>query len=298
MRLVILEDELAVSLALRYQLESQLPDCHVEVLRSEGEFRHRFEDFAESPPDVFILDAHVPYGPEKNAPDVGSTMEAGLRCQRMITTDKRTCGVPVIILSIFGFRELQAERGSFPKNVYFRTKPWNSHELVTLVRTIAIRNEEPNRDIPEVFVVHGRDMGFKAMVARFLEHMGLRPIILDEQASKGRAILQKFVDHSDVCAAVVILTGDDKGGLKGTKVREQRTRPRQNVVFELGFYIAKLGSERVVALYEEGVELPSDYAGIAYVPIDDRGGWQIAMVRELRAAGLPIAPGVEYGKNP
>ena len=49
-------------------------------------------------------------------------------------------------------------------------------------------------------------------------------------------------------------------------------RPRQNVIFEMGFFIGHLGVERVCALVPPGVEYPSDYDGVVYVPYDEAEG--------------------------
>src|SRR5436309_32337 len=70
----------------------------------------------------------------------------------------------------------------------------------------------------------------------------------------------------------------------------QRPRARQNVIFELAFSIAHLGRERVCALYEDGVELPSDFRGVEYQPFDGGGAWKSKLARELHAAGLGFDP--------
>ena len=44
----------------------------------------------------------------------------------------------------------------------------------------------------------------------------------------------------------------------------------------------------MTALYVEGVELPSDYSGVAFVEYDDRGAWRLELARELKAAGFAV----------
>jgi hypothetical protein len=138
------------------------------------------------------------------------------------------------------------------------------------------------------FVVHGHGEAFKQEVARFLDAVtDLEPVILHEQPNSGRTIIEKFEDHASRAAfAVILLTGDDDGGVRGSG--ERRPRARQNVVFELGFFIAALGRSKVAVLYEEGVELPSDMSGVLYTPLDARGAWKLALAKELRAAGLSV----------
>ena len=138
-----------------------------------------------------------------------------------------------------------------------------------------------------VFIVHGRNDGKKEAVARFLATLDLAPVILHEQPNEGRTLIEKFETHADVSFAVVILTGDDSGG-PSDQSEPARPRGRQNVVFELGYFVGRLGRKKVCTLYEEGVEIPSDFSGIVYVPLDAAGAWRTLLARELRAAGFEI----------
>jgi predicted nucleotide-binding protein len=136
-----------------------------------------------------------------------------------------------------------------------------------------------------VFIVHGRATGPKEEVARALERLGVKPIVLHEQANAGRTLIEKFEQHAKAVGfAIVLLTADDEGGPAGTATHQPRAR--QNVVFELGFFFGTLGRGRVCVLYEEGVELPSDIEGLVYVKLDN--AWQLMLGRELHQAGIPV----------
>lgn len=138
-----------------------------------------------------------------------------------------------------------------------------------------------------VFVVHGHDNSRMQALARFLERLGLEAIILHEQPSRGLTILEKLESHGNAAFAVILLTPDDVGST--VKDRDNlQPRARQNVVLELGYFIAKLGRRRTCALVVQGVEVPSDYSGVVYIPIDDAEAWKFHLARELKAAGLPV----------
>ncbi len=141
-----------------------------------------------------------------------------------------------------------------------------------------------------VFIVHGHDEATKQSVARFLERLDLEVVILHERPDKGKTVIEKLEASSsevDIAYAIVILTPDDVGALISEKDKLQ-PRARQNVVFELGYFIAKLGRQRVRALYTEEVELPSDYQGVLYTPLDKLGAWRLELAREIKAAGINI----------
>lgn len=138
-----------------------------------------------------------------------------------------------------------------------------------------------------VFIVHGHDEEAKQSVARCIEQLGLKAIILHEQPSQGRTIIEKFEDYADVGFAVVLLTPDDIGASQNDRDNLQ-PRARQNVIFELGFFIGQLGRRRVCALYKEKVEIPSDFSGVLWISLDPNGAWRFALGKEMKAAGLDV----------
>jgi predicted nucleotide-binding protein len=146
---------------------------------------------------------------------------------------------------------------------------------------------KPSHPSRRVFVVHGHDDAAKEATARFLSALDFEPIILHEQPNGGRTLIEKFEKYSDVAFAVVLLTPDDTASSK-KKPTEAHDRARQNVVFELGFFIGKLGRANVCPLLKGDVEQPSDYDGVAYVRMDPANGWKTTLAREMRAAGLAV----------
>jgi len=144
---------------------------------------------------------------------------------------------------------------------------------------------EPQVFERKIFVVHGHDEGAREAIARFLERIGFEPIILHEQANQGRTIIEKVEVHGDVGFAIVLFTPDDEGAKKG---EPPKPRARQNVVLELGYFIGRLGRERVCALKRGDVEIPSDFGGVVYASFDEGGGWRQTLANELQAAGFKI----------
>ena len=137
----------------------------------------------------------------------------------------------------------------------------------------------------KIFIVHGHDEEMKQAAARTVEKIDLKPIILHEQPNKGRTIIEKFEDYSDVNFAIVLLSPDDIAYSKDKPPEDKEFRARQNVIFELGFFVGKLGREHVFILYKEekNFKIPSDYSGICYTPYDNKGQWRFDLVGELKS---------------
>lgn len=130
------------------------------------------------------------------------------------------------------------------------------------------------------FLIHGHNQERKYEIARFIENDLKRKVtILHEQPSKGRTIIEKFESYSSVDFAVALWTNDDVG--KGKTEKELNNRARQNVIFETGFFIGKLGRQNVIVLYETGVEIPSDYSGVIFISLVDN--WKDDLRKEIDA---------------
>jgi predicted nucleotide-binding protein len=138
----------------------------------------------------------------------------------------------------------------------------------------------------KVFIVHGHDSGMTDTVARFVEKLGLETIILREKPNEGNTLIEKLEAHSDVDFTVVLLSPDDEGREKGST--ELSPRSRQNVVFELGYFVGKIDRKNVCAILKGDVEITSDITGVVYVPMDEHEGWKRLLAREIKKAGLHI----------
>ena len=135
----------------------------------------------------------------------------------------------------------------------------------------------------KVFIVHGHNDALKQEVARIIEKQGLEAIILSEQANRGKTIIEKFEEHSDVGAAICLFTGDDYG--KAKDATSENLRARQNVVFEAGFFMGKLRRENVILIADSNIEVPSDLQGVVYT---SKTMWQTDVLRELKAIGYKV----------
>jgi predicted nucleotide-binding protein len=120
---------------------------------------------------------------------------------------------------------------------------------------------------PAVFITHGSSDDWRH-VKSFIENdvgIALQVIELAEQPHGGSAYIgEKFERYADQCScAVILMSGDDK--VYDPNDNEE-TRARENVIHEIGYFQACLGSDRVILLKENGVSIPSNILGRGYVP--------------------------------
>lgn len=141
----------------------------------------------------------------------------------------------------------------------------------------------------QIFIVYGHDIAARDGLKLLLRRMGLDPIVLGNLTAGGDTIIEKLErylgSNAQIGFACVLLTPDDEGHVVG-KAEDKKYRARQNVVLELGMVLARLGRRRVAILHKESVELPSDIAGLLYIPFKERiDEASSKLFRELEAAG-------------
>lgn len=140
-----------------------------------------------------------------------------------------------------------------------------------------------NFQYDKVFIVHGHDGELKQSVARVVEKQNIEAIILSEKGNKGRTIIEKFEDYSDVSGAICLFTADDLGKTKNDTI--ESARARQNVVLETGYFMGRLGRDRVVILADKGIEMPSDLSGVVYTNTES---WEFELLKELKVIGYKV----------
>lgn len=151
----------------------------------------------------------------------------------------------------------------------------------------AISKPKPSMDKSKVFIVHGHDNAAKEAAARFVEKIGLEAIILHEQASSGHTIIEKIEENTNVGFGIVLYTPCDLGRSQEEKT-PLKLRARQNVVFEHGYLMGKIGRENVCALVKGDIEKPTDIAGVVYIPMDEGNGWKLDVAKEMNKRGYEI----------
>lgn len=133
-----------------------------------------------------------------------------------------------------------------------------------------------------VFIIHGHDDAMKRAVQLFISRADLKDIVLHEQPDKNRTVIEKLIEEGNSAAYVIALLSPDDIQEDGS------VRARQNVVLEIGYFIGKLGREKVKILRKGEVVIPSDLQGILYENYDEEGAWRIKLLKEMQAVGLPI----------
>lgn len=189
----------------------------------------------------------------------------------------------------FHFYDPEIDGESLIFNLKLLLNKMISHQAVTYsVQTNPIDKEEKSMS-NKVFIVHGHDNEAKLEAARTLEKGGFDPIILHEQPDAGMTIIEKIERYAkDVCYAVILYTECDVGRDRNVPADQERFRARQNVVFEHGYLISRLGRDHVSALVKGNVETPGDIDGVIYIGMDKNGAWKMQLATNMQDVGLPV----------
>jgi hypothetical protein len=112
-----------------------------------------------------------------------------------------------------------------------------------------------------VFIVHGHDeLNLRRLSQLISDDFKLAPIVLLDKPGRSAPTIDKFEQHAETCSyAISLFTSDDK---VVTKTGAEYWQPRPNVIFETGWFVGRLGKERVLILLQEGVKIYSDFDGV------------------------------------
>ena len=206
-------------------------------------------------------------------------------------------------ISYEGYVKLRKQRSRYPvfrSDILARSEYFNNITGEILKECQSLNQEAtpkpealaPNKpkapmDKSKVFIVHGHDGEAKQAVARFIEKLGLEAIILHEQANAGKTIIEKIEANSNVGFAIVLYTPCDLGASQKQK-DQLKPRARQNVIFEHGYLIGKIGRKNVSALVKGDVETPNDISGVVYIKMDEADSWKYTVGKEMKACGYDI----------
>lgn len=160
-------------------------------------------------------------------------------------------------------------------------------EVVPKSEALTPNKPETPMDKSKVFIVHGHDTAAKAEAARFVENLGFKAIILHEQASSGQTIIEKIEENTNVGFGIVLYTPCDLGASQKQK-DQLKARARQNVIFEHGYLIGKIGRKNVCALVKGDIETPNDISGVVYIKMDEGDGWKFAVAKEMKKSGYDV----------
>jgi predicted nucleotide-binding protein len=219
--------------------------------------------------DCAIIDIMLPNDPSAS----GITSEecrggffTGIAVARRFLQKKRD--LRIVLLSS-GVENTEAEAWAQQRLIPFVPKHEGYDSLIQALRRAKILS---GQRAPLSFIVHGHDSAALLELKNFVQNTlkWQEPVILREQPSLGKTLIEKFEEYGrNVDCVFVLLTPDDK--VVGSGSNEEKRRSRQNVLFELGFFYGALErrSGRILLLHKGDVELPSDISGIVWIGIDN-----------------------------
>jgi predicted nucleotide-binding protein len=117
----------------------------------------------------------------------------------------------------------------------------------------------------DVFIIHGHNEAALTNLKLLLRGLGVNPVVLKDEAASGLTIIEQFELRARDCSfAFAFMTpDDDMHGRKDSAT--PKWRPRQNVLIEIGWFMARLGRTQIVLLSQGDIEVASDFGGILYL---------------------------------
>ena len=178
------------------------------------------------------------------------------------------------------------------KGVYLCTE-----EFVSVTRKESVQTSQaqmavltPSGMPRRIIVVSGTDEVMKQTITGALRKLGLAAIVMSEEPSQGKKIVDCFADYADVGFALVLLSPDVYVYPRGEEATKRERIPKQDVTLMFGFLLGKLGADKVLGFYREcpNFAFPIEFEGVKFIALDDRDSWKLALIREFINCGYTV----------
>jgi len=142
-----------------------------------------------------------------------------------------------------------------------------------------------------VCITYGRDVLMNKQVVSLIRELGIDPLVMQDKENATKPLADFSNEHPDVNFVIAILSGDDWVYPKDGKPSDALLRADQGVIFHLGFWVGKLGREKVYALYydQRSYRWPTEYFDVIYTSLDKEGLWKKELVKRLNDSGMKVA---------
>lgn len=218
--------------------------------------------------DLVILDIIMSWPEQQKRIGLTGPHTAGMEVLQEVR--KRNKNLPIIVYSAVQDNTVISAISDDPATSFI--SKWESPSIKELHQQInrALGLEDKSMK-PQPFIIHGHNEPVKMALKNYLQNtLGLpEPIILHEKPNLGRTIIEKFEDYASISTLVFVLLTPDDLSAGVDQSNDLKRRARQNVIFEMGYFLGTLGrrSGRVVLLYQSSLELPTDLSGVIYIDI-------------------------------
>lgn len=157
---------------------------------------------------------------------------------------------------------------------------------------VNLENFVPQCNFPQqgggVCVTYGRDQIMNRQVVSLIRELGIIPVVMQDKNNSVIPLAHFLTAHPDIAFVIAILSADDWVYPKNGKPKDALMYADQRVVFHLGYWIGKLGRNRVFALYydQRSFRWPTEHFDVIYIPLDRNDAWKKELINRLKTSGI------------
>lgn len=139
-----------------------------------------------------------------------------------------------------------------------------------------------------ICITYGRDQIMNKQVVSVIKELGIDPIVMQDKKNSVKPLAQFVTEHKDIAFVIAILSADDWVYPKQGKPKDALMYADQKVVLHLGFWIGRLGRNRIFALYydQRSFRWPTEHCDVIYTPLDRNQLWKGELVKRLKECGI------------
>ncbi|GEM_PF-6472732 len=153
---------------------------------------------------------------------------------------------------------------------------------------VEISAQEP-KTLARVLLVPGSDQLINNEVAAFLRSLAVE-VTMYSQSEEQAPLIDRLNRYAYSDFIVVIFSPDFYFYPRTQSHENASIMAPQEMVFQLGYLVAKLGRQKIVVLCQEHDRLrrPTDYFDLYYVSLNPMGSWKTDIVNRMKSSGVPV----------
>lgn len=147
---------------------------------------------------------------------------------------------------------------------------------------------KPPQDGGRICITYGRDQIMNRQVVSVIRELGIDPIVMQDKKNSSKSLAQFVTEHKDIAFVIAILSADDWVYPKQGKPQDAMMYADQKVVLHLGFWIGRLGRNRIFALYydQRSFRWPTEHFDVIYTPLDRNQMWKGELIKRLKESNI------------
>ncbi len=149
----------------------------------------------------------------------------------------------------------------------------------------------PTFDKNKILLICNQNDPSSDKIIAFLKSYNIEVVHTIQRPEAMKPIAQVYNENRNIQFGIVLMNADNFCYSRGNgSPKDQIMISHTKIIFELGYWIGKLGRDKVVALYydQRSYRCPTEFCDAMYIPLDKKGAWKSELKVKMKSCGFAM----------